>query len=89
MYYTIIINGTVLGTVGHPNVKNMNLSLQIMEDGSVVFANAVCEEGKSLYLISWFEHPVLTTDIVEFKRSSQGVSSEPLKKYKMQKSGSP
>jgi hypothetical protein len=87
MYYQILINGIILGTVGHHHVRNMHLSLQVEEE-PIIFASAVCEENESLYLISWFQHTVSATDIVEFKKVCEGVTPEPIKKYKMRSAAS-
>ncbi len=84
VYYKIFVNGVFLATVGHPNVRNMSLSLLIVSEGPMIFAEAVCEEEGDLYLIAWFHnHSVLTSDVVEFKAANEGPVREPIKKYKM------
>ena len=48
MYYDILVNDVVLGVFGHPNVRNMNLSVQVVADGADIFASAVCSENGGL-----------------------------------------
>ena len=83
MYYEIRVNGNSLGIFGHPNIKNMHLSLQLVDGHSEIYASAVCQEGNDLYMISWLQHPVRAEDVVEFERTSEGPVPTPINKYKM------
>lgn len=86
MYYQIFINGTSLGTFGHPNVLNMHLSVMVTAEQSEIFANAVCLEGEDRYMIDWLQYPVDADDVVEFRKVLGGHVPEPRKKYKMRAS---
>ncbi len=44
MYYEILVNGVRLGVYGHPEVRNMHLSVMVTENGPEIFANGVCAE---------------------------------------------
>ncbi len=92
MYYEVLVNGIVLAAVGHPNIKSMNLSVGVYDDGNrpAVFANAVCSEDGELWLYDWFHggHLVSVSDTVTFRQSEQATSIEPLHKYKMRKEDS-
>lgn len=87
MYFKVRINGAEFGVFGHPNVLNMHLSVQwVDQDGSQgaeLFASAVClEEGKR-YFYDWVQHPLSSSDIVEIAPTDDTVVIEPRNKYEM------
>jgi hypothetical protein len=88
MYYDVLINGVTVGVFGHPDVKNMHLSVQVMPDGSEVFASAVCAESGDLWFYDWLQKPIAASDTVAFRQSTQSSSAEPRNKYKMRKDDS-
>jgi hypothetical protein len=85
MYYEILINGEPLGVFGHDAVRNMHLSLQVVDDSQDVFASAVCEESGELWFYDWLQQPVEINDRVEFRRVAAGPSQEPQRKRRMER----
>lgn len=49
MYFDIYVDDKKLGTFGHPDVENINISLSGAPDQNYVFAGAVCREGETQY----------------------------------------
>ncbi|MES2404092.1 MAG: hypothetical protein V4567_07115 [Pseudomonadota bacterium] len=82
MYYEILVNGSSLGVVGHPDVRNMHLSVLVMPDGPEVFATAVCEEAGELWLYDWIQYAISSSDIVEFRLAATSTTVTPRNKYK-------
>jgi len=83
MYYEILVNGASLGVFGHDRVRNMHLSLQVLDEHQDVFASAVCEEDGLLYLFDWLQHAVRAQDTVQFRRVDNGPSQPPRMKRLM------
>ncbi len=83
MYYEILVNGESIGIVGHPQVLNMHLALQIVDDGPAIFASAVCSENGDRYLIDWLQRDIRPQDVVEFRGAQAEETLPHRKKYKM------
>jgi hypothetical protein len=85
MYYEILVNGASIGVFGHDSVRNMHLSVQVVDDGRDVFASAVCEEDGELYFYDWLQHSISLHDRVEFRPFASGPSQPPQRKRKMER----
>ena len=55
MYFDIYVDDKKLGTFGHPDVENINISLSGAPDQNYVFAGAVCHEGETQYHYHWLQ----------------------------------
>lgn len=87
MYYEILVNGVRLGVYGHPEVRNMHLSVMVTENGPEIFANGVCAEDGDLYMYNWIQQLVSSDDTVTIRQTSDTNASQPQNKYKMQPRG--
>jgi hypothetical protein len=85
MYYEVLVNGVTLGVYGHPEIRNMHLSVMVTEDGPEIFASAVCAENGYLYLYDWLQRQISGSDAVEFRQATQQHSAEPRLKRRMRK----
>ena len=83
MYYEVLVNDLTLGTFGHPDVRNLDLSVMVTAEGPQVFVNAVCAEAGDLWFYDWLQHKIVATDVVTFRQSAETSSAEPRNKYKM------
>ena len=84
MYYEVLLNGELLGVYGHPNVRNMDVSVQItVERGAELFASGVCAEPDGLYMYKWLQQLIALEDVVTIKATSTTSSSPPIHRYKM------
>jgi hypothetical protein len=85
MYYEILVNGDTLGVFGHEHVRNMSVSVSVVEDRQDIFASAVCEEAEEWWFYDWLQHPIGATDVVEIRRVSSGPSRDPRRKRRMER----
>ncbi len=83
MYYKVIVNGTEIGTFGHSAVENIHLSLGGGSGGMYFFASAVCVEGNQRVFFDWMQRDLKATDVVEIRRTPDGVAPEPRKRFVM------
>src|SRR5258705_3550442 len=83
MYFDVYIDGVKLGTFGHPNVKNMNVSVSGIENATFVFASAVCGEGDINVHYSWAEKEIGPNSEVRIVPAVGGSVSNPIKRYEM------
>jgi hypothetical protein len=88
MYYEVLVNDATIGVFGHPDVRNMHLSVMVTKDGPEIFVTGVCAENGDLWCYNWLQKLVASSDIVTFKQSTQCSSVEPRNKYKMRKDNS-
>jgi len=84
MFYEILLNGVRVGVYGHPQVKNMHLSVTVTDDGPEIFASGVCAEGGDLYMYNWLQQLVSNDDVVTIRQTSDTNASPPQTKYRMQ-----
>ena len=83
MYFDVYVNGEKLGTFGHADVENLNISVSGASDGTYVFAGAVCrEEGKQFHY-NWAQKEIGPEDEVRIIPVKSGPTPEPIKKYEM------
>jgi hypothetical protein len=85
MYFDVYIDGVKLGTFGHPNVENMNVSVSGIENATFVFAGAVCREGDINVHYSWAEKEIGSNSEVRIIPVVGGSVSDPIKRYEMGK----
>lgn len=83
MFYEVVLNGSPLGTYGHPTARNMHLSVSVDDAEPMIFVSAVCAEGDGLFLYEWLQLPIGSGDSVEFVPAAQTVVAEPLNRYRM------
>jgi hypothetical protein len=83
MYYRVLVDGTEIGTFGHPSVENIHLSVTGGDDGMYFFANAVCAEDDKRVFLDWLQRDLKPTDIVEIRRTADGAAPEPRKRFIM------
>jgi len=85
MYFDVYIDGVKVGTYGHPNVKNMNVSVSGIENSIFVFAGAVCGEAGINVHYSWAEKEIGANSEVRIVPVVGGLVSDPIKRYEMGK----
>jgi hypothetical protein len=83
MYYEIVVNGETLGVYGHENVRNMSVSVSLVEGVQEIFASAVCEEAEEWWFYDWLQHRIALADVVEIRQARNGPSREPQRKRSM------
>jgi len=83
MYYEILVNGETLGVYGHEHVRNMSVSVSLVEGRQEIFASAVCEEAEEWWFYDWLQHPINLADVVEIRRVLSGPSRDPQRKRRM------
>jgi hypothetical protein len=83
MYYKVLVDGTEIGTFGHPSVESIHLSVSGSNDGMYFFANAVCAEDDKRVFLDWVQCDLKPTDIVEIRRTAEGDVPDPRKRFVM------
>ncbi len=83
MYFDVYIDGVKHGTFGHPNVKNMSVSVSGVENATFVFASAVCSEADLNVHYSWSEKEIGLNSEVRIVPVAEGDVSKPFKRYEM------
>ena len=83
MYYKVFVNGSEIGTFGHPSAESIHLSVSGGDDGMYFFANAVCAEDDKRVFLDWVQRDLKPTDIVEIRRTADGAVPEPRKRFVM------
>jgi len=83
MYFDLYIGDKKLGTFGHPNVENLNISLSGAPDQNYVFAGAVCREGETQYHYHWLQEEIGPTSQVRIVPVENGSVPPPIKRFEM------
>lgn len=83
MYYKVLVDGAEIGTFGHSAVENIHLSVGGGGDGMYFFASAVCVEDDKRVFLDWMQRELKASDVVEIRRTPDGVAPEPRKRFVM------
>jgi ClpX C4-type zinc finger len=83
MYYKVFVDGTEIGTFGHPSLESIHLSVSGGVDGMYFFASAVCTEDNKRVFLDWVQRDLRPTDIVEIRSTPDGAVPEPRKRFVM------
>jgi hypothetical protein len=83
MYFDVYIDETKLGTFGHEDVENMNVSIGGDANGIFVFPGAVCREGDRLIHYSWNQVEIGPNSDVRIITGRDGPATQPNKRFEM------
>ena len=83
MYFDLYVDDKKLGTFGHPNVENLNISLSGAPEQNYVFAGAVCREGEVQYHYHWLQEEIGSASQVRIVPVESGLVPLPIKRFEM------
>src|SRR5688500_18873162 len=83
MLFDVFVNGTLVGSFGHPDTENLSVSVSGTREESYLFAGVVCREDDRQLHYSWPAVTLSESDEVRIVRRDTGTASQPSKRYEM------